>query len=146
MMNFTETKDMTATTIKNEIKAQIIKDITEALSNLYGEENVRMVRIVSSTSKKNELGVRAAIVDVNGDEVPASVTISVTSKPYTDSPASAKRKYTAFNFDAVAAEYEDYIEEKEVKELEKARLKEDKIARDKKTRAKKVQSKEDNNE
>ena len=143
MMNFTENKDYSASVIKNEIKNVVIENIMNALRDIDGDENVGMGRLGTSTSKKNEIVVRAAMVDVNGVEVPACVTISVTAKPYTDSPATAKRKYTAFDFDAAIAEYEDYIEQKAIKEAEKAELKAKKIAADKKARK---NAKEDINE
>lgn len=136
MMNFTENKDYTANTIKNEIKNAVIENIMNELRNIYGNENVGMGRLGTSTSKKNEIVVKAAMVDVNGTEVPACVTISVTAKPYTDSPATAKRKYTAFDFDAAIAEYEDYIEQKAIKEAEKADAKKKKIQKDETARKK----------
>lgn len=143
MMNFTENKDMTNSAIKNEIKNAVIENIMDALRNIDGDENVGMGRLGTSTSKKNEIVVKAAMVDVNGVEVPACVTISVTAKPYTDAPATAKRKYTAFDFDAAIAEYEDYVEQKAIKEAEKAELKAKKIARDEASRKKVKEAKED---
>ena len=56
MMNFTESKDYTQTKIKADAKAWTTEKIADALIELLGAENVGMVRLGTSSSKKNEIG------------------------------------------------------------------------------------------
>ena len=118
-MNFTESKDYTQTKIKADAKAWTTEKIADALIELLGAENVGMVRLGTSSSKKNEIGaVIGTVLTVDG-ELPVAVTINVSAKPYTDSPASAKRPYKAFDFVEARNEYEAYVDEKLAKEAER---------------------------
>lgn len=119
MMNFTESKDYTATKIKADAKAWTTEKITDALIELLGAENVGMVRLGTSSSKKNEIGAVIGSVLTADGEVPVAVTINVSAKPYTDSPASAKRPYKAFDFVEARNEYEAYVDDKLAKEAER---------------------------
>ena len=119
MMNFTESKDYTATKIKADAKAWTTEKITDALIELLGAENVGMVRLGTSSSKKNEIGAVIGSVLTADGEVPVAVTINVSAKPYTDSPASAKRPYKAFDFIEARNEYEAYVDDKLAKEAER---------------------------
>lgn len=130
MMNFVETKDYTPTKIKAEAKNWTTETIIAALAEALGAENVGMVRTGTSTSQKNEIGAVIGTVEVNGAEVPVAVTINVAAKPYTDAPATAKRRYDAFNFSAARQAYDDYVADKEAKTAEKAQAKAAKIAKD----------------
>lgn len=130
MMNFVETKEMTATKIKAEAKNWSTETIITALAEILGAENVGMVRTGTSTSQKNEIGAVIGTVEVDGAEVPVAVTINVAAKPYTDAPATAKRQYNAFDFAAARQAYEDYVADKEIKAAEKAQAKAAKIAKD----------------
>lgn len=130
MMNFVETKEMTATKIKAEAKNWTTETIITALAEILGAENVGMVRTGTSTSQKNEIGAVIGTVEVNGAEVPIAVTINVAAKPYTDAPATAKRQYDAFDFAAARQAYDDYVADKEIKAAEKAQAKAAKIAKD----------------
>lgn len=130
MMNFVETKEMTATKIKAEAKNWTNETIIAALAEILGAENVGMVRTGTSTSQKNEIGAVIGTVEVDGAEVPVAVTINVAAKPYTDAPATAKRQYDAFDFVAARQAYEDYVTDKETKAAEKAQAKAAKIAKD----------------
>ena len=130
MMNFVETKEMTATKIKAEAKNWTTETIITALAEILGAENVGMVRTGTSTSQKNEIGAVIGTVEVDGAEVPVAVTINVAAKPYTDAPATAKRQYNAFDFAAARQAYEDYVADKEIKAAEKAQAKAAKIAKD----------------
>lgn len=118
-MNFTESKDYTATKIKADAKAWTTEKITDALIELLGAENVGMVRLGTSSSKKNEIGAVIGSVLTADGEVPVAVTINVSAKPYTDSPASAKRPYKAFDFVEARNEYEAYVDDKLAKEAER---------------------------
>lgn len=130
MMNFVETKEMTATKIKAEAKNWTTETIITALAEILGAENVGMVRTGTSTSQKNEIGAVIGTVEVDGAEVPIAVTINVVAKPYTDAPATAKRQYDAFDFAAARQAYDDYVADKEIKAAEKAQAKAAKIAKD----------------
>lgn len=130
MMNFIETKEMTATKIKAEAKGWTTETIIAALAEVLGAENVGMVRTGTSTSQKNEIGAVIGTVEVDGAEVPIAVTINVAAKPYTDAPATAKRQYDAFDFIAARQAYDNYVADKEAKAAEKAQAKAAKIAKD----------------
>ena len=118
-MNFTESKDYTATKIKADAKAWTTEKIADALIELLGAGNVGMVRLGTSSSKKNEIGAVIGTVLTADGEVPVAVTINVSAKPYTDSPASAKRPYKAFDFVEARNEYEAYVDDKLAKEAER---------------------------
>ena len=119
MMNFTESKDYTQNKIKADAKAWTTEKITDALIELLGAENVGMVRLGTSSSKKNEIGAVIGSVLTADGELPVAVTINVSAKPYTDSPASAKRPYKAFDFVEARNEYEAYVDDKLAKEAER---------------------------
>lgn len=140
MMKFVESKEMTCTKIKNEAKTTVTENIIAALGDIYGAENVGMARTGSGDSKKNEVAVRIGTVEVGGEEVPICVTVNVSAKPYTDSPATAKRVYAAFDFDENTAAYEDYLTDKATKAAEKAELKAKKIAKDEAARKAKAEA------
>lgn len=118
-MNFTESKDYSSTKIKADAKAWTTEKITDALIELLGAENVGMVRLGTSSSKKNEIGAVIGTVLTADGELPVAVTINVSAKPYTDSPASAKRPYKAFDFVEARNEYEAYVDDKLAKEAER---------------------------
>ena len=142
MMNFVETKDYTPTKIKAEAKNWTTETIIAALAEILGAENVGMVRTGTSTSQKNEIGAVIGTVEVNGAEVPVAVTINVATKPYSDSPATAKRAYSAFRFVESRQAYEDYLSDKEAKTAEKAEAKAKKIEKDTAARKAKADSAE----
>lgn len=119
MMNFTESKDYSSAKIKADAKAWTTEKIADALIELLGKENVGMVRLGTSSSKKNEIGAVIGTVLTADGELPVAVTINVSAKPYTDSPASAKRPYKAFDFVEARNEYEAYVDDKLAKEAER---------------------------
>lgn len=142
MMNYVETKEMTATKVKAEAKGWTTDTIISALAEILGAENVGMVRTGSGSSQKNEIGAVIGTVDVNGVEKEVVVTINVAAKPYSDSPATAKRQYSAFNFASARQVYEDYLTDKETKAAEKAKVKAEKIEKDTAARKAKADSAE----
>ena len=129
-MNFTETKDYTQTKVKADAKAWTTEKVLEALVELLGAENVGMVRTGSTSSKKNEIGAVIGNVLTADGELPVAVTINISAKPYTDSPASAKRPYKAFDFVEARNDYEVYVDEKLTKEAEKKAAKALKVKND----------------
>lgn len=142
MMNYVENKEMTATKVKAEAKGWTTDTIISALAEILGAENVGMVRTGSGSSQKNEIGAVIGTVDVNGEEKEVVVTINVAAKPYSDSPATAKRQYSAFNFASARQIYEDYLTDKETKAAEKAKVKAEKIEKDTAARKAKADSAE----
>lgn len=142
MMKFVETKDYSCTKIKAEAKSWTTETIIAALAEVLGAENVGMVRTGTSASQKNEIGAVIGTVEVDGAEVPVAVTINVAAKPYTDTPATAKRQYDAFNFVAARQAYDDYVTDKETKAAEKAQSKAEKIAKDTAARKAKAENAE----
>ena len=142
MMKFVETKDYSCTKIKTEAKGWTTETVIAALAEVLGTENVGMVRTGSGTSQKNEIGAVIGTVDVNGEEKEVVVTINVAAKPYSDSPATAKRAYSAFSFVESRQAYEDYLSDKEAKTAEKAEAKAKKIEKDTAARKAKADSAE----
>lgn len=142
MMNYVETKEMTATKVKAEAKGWTTDTIISALAEILGAENVGMVRTGSGSSQKNEIGAVIGTVDVNGEEKEVVVTINVAAKPYSDSSATAKRAYSAFSFAESRQAYEDYLSDKEAKAAEKAEAKAKKIEKDTAARKAKADSAE----
>ena len=141
-MKFVETKDYSCTKIKAEAKNWTTETIIAALAEILGAENVGMVRTGTSTSQKNEIGAVIGTVDVNGEEKEVVVTINVATKPYSDSPATAKRAYSAFGFVESRQAYEDYLSGKEARTAEKAEAKAKKIEKDAAARKAKADSAE----
>lgn len=123
-------KEMTVAAVKTMAKAQVMEDIINFLAEKYGADNAKMVRFGTPTSKKNEIGVRIDSVETENFEVnDMVVTVNVTAKEPANRK-SAKKTYVAFDFDAAAEEYDEYIIDKNTKAAEKAKTKEEKIAKD----------------
>lgn len=123
-------KEMTVAAVKTMAKAQVMEDIINFLAEKYGADNAKMVRFGTSTSKKNEIGVRIDSVETENFEVNEMVvTVNVTAKEPVNRK-TAKKTYVAFDFDAAAEEYDEYIIDKNTKAAEKAKVKEEKIAKD----------------
>ena len=141
MADFTISKDMTAKGAKDATKAEVYNEVIwNALVAAYGEDNVRWVRTGSATSPKNEIAVRAKTVDVgDGFETAVCVTVSAAAKDFSERKTDKKGTIPAFDFDAAAQRYDDYLIEKETKAADKAAAKEKKIASDEKRRAAKAQ-------
>ena len=128
-MNFTMSKDNSIAKIKAEAKVSVTDMLLEKLSEIFGAENVGMVRVGNSTSKSHEIGVRLGTVTEGSETYDICATVNATAKEFVDRKAS-KKIYTAFNFDAARKEYEDYLNDKAVKESEKAAAKAKKIEKD----------------
>lgn len=137
MADFTISKDMTAKGAKDATKAEVYNEVIwNALVAAYGEDNVRWVRTGSATSPKNEIAVRAKTVDVgDGFETAICVTVSAAAKDFSERKTDKKGTIPAFDFDAAAQRYDDYLEEKAAKAVDAAEKKAKKIASDEKRRA-----------
>lgn len=133
MMNVKINKEMTITATKAQAKAQIMEDIMNFLIDKYGEDNAKMIRFGTSTSKKNEIGVRIGTVETEDGEVnDMVVTINATAKEPVNRKTD-KKTYVAFDFDAAVSEYNTYLIDKNTKETEKKAAKEKAIAKKKST-------------
>ena len=129
MMNFTMSKDNSIAKIKAEAKVSVTDMLLEKLSEIFGAENVGMVRVGNSTSKSNEIGVRLGTVTEGSETYDICATVNATAKEFVDRKTS-KKTYAAFDFDAARQEYEDYLDDKAAKESEKAAAKAKKIEKD----------------
>lgn len=136
MKNIEITKDYTVTKAKADAKTDIMSVIFSAVTDIYGEDNVAMVR-TGGTSKTNEIGVVIGTASVDGENVPVCVTINASAKDFVERKTKSKT-FAAFDFAAAKEEYEDYIQEKADKDAEKAAAKQKKIAADKAKREEKA--------
>lgn len=134
MMNYEISKDMTITSVKTEAKNQFTNMLIEMLQEKFGEDNVKMVR-TGATSKANEIGIRVGTVTEGGYEMPLVITMKPAVKEFKDR-STARKTYTAFDFDKAAQDYDDYLTEKATKKANSERAKTEKIARDTAQRAK----------
>lgn len=137
-MTYNVTKTATVTKIQAAAKQDVLKMLQEFFVEKFGDENVGMVRTGSGTSKVNELAVRFAVADDNGQEFPMSFTVNPVVKTWADRQAP-KKFYPAFDFDVQRQVYEDYLIENEEKEAKAKQKKEEKIERDTKAREQKAQ-------
>ncbi len=136
MKNIEITKDYTVTKAKADAKTDIMSVIFSAVTDIYGEDNVAMVR-TGGTSKTNEIGVVIGTASVDGEDVPVCVTINASAKDFVERKTKSKT-FATFDFAAAKEEYEDYIQEKADKDAEKAAAKQKKIAADKAKREEKA--------
>jgi hypothetical protein len=99
------------------VKEEMISKIMNFLKEEYGDENVGMVR-VGTSSETNEIGVRVGELVEDGFTYDLCMTISGTVKSHKD---KITKKYTvpAFDFEYSRENYENYMREKKEKELEK---------------------------
>lgn len=127
MNTFTVTKDFGITKVSAKAKADVNRIIMNALAEAYGEDNVKMVRVGSST-ETNSIGVRVGELIEDGFSYELCLTVDSTVKSHKD---KVTKRYTveAFDFDSAAAKYENYIDEKAQAERERAEKKTKDIAK-----------------
>ena len=130
MMNVTITKDFGTGKANAQAKTVLTEIITKALVEVFGEENVAMIR-TGGTSQVNEIGVRmGTITDADGFSYDFCATVNPTIKGFKE---RVTKRYTveAFDFDSVRQAYIDHTkataEAKETKSEAKAK----KAAKDK---------------
>lgn len=140
MMNYELTKENTNAKIKSAAKADLIELFIQFLKKEFGDENVAMLRTGGMT-KTNEIGVKIGTVDINGEENYIVATLNPTIKEFEDRK-TAKKTYTAFDFEQAAEEYENYLSEKAEKAATAKKVKEENIARDAARRKKKEEEEE----
>ena len=135
MMNVTITKDFGTGKANAQAKAMLTEIITKALVEVFGEENVAMVR-TGGTSQVNEIGVRmGTITDADGFSYDFCATINPTIKGFKE---RVTKRYTveAFDFDSARQAYIDDTTAKAEEKKAKAEAKAKKIAEDKAKREK----------
>lgn len=115
MATFKVTKEMTATKIKNAIKANLLNDFEQFLVQKYGESAVGMVRYGSTP--KNELAFTVGTVYEDSVEYDAVATINPTVKDWKEKKTKS-RTTDAFNFEEYKADYENYWTDKANKQAE----------------------------
>ena len=115
MATFKVTKEMTATKIKNAIKANLIDDFEQFLVQKYGENAVGMVRYGSTP--KNELAFIVGSIEDEGFEYDVVATVNPTVKDWKEKKTRS-RTTDAFDFEQYKADYNDYLTEKATKQAE----------------------------
>lgn len=115
MANYTITKDMTATKIKNNVKIDLFNEFEIFLKEKYGAENVAMVRYGSTP--KNELAFVVGAVNDEGFEYDLVATINPTVKDWKEKKTKS-RTTEAFDFEQYKEDYDNYLTEKATKQAE----------------------------
>jgi hypothetical protein len=141
MFNYELSKENTNAKIKAAAKADLTAMFMDFLKEKFGDENVSMIRTGGMT-KTNEIGVRVGTVDINGEPADLVATFNPTIKEF-ENRQTAKKTYTAFDFESAATDYENYLEEKQMKAVAAKELKEKNIARDTAKRKKKEEEEEE---
>lgn len=130
MTNIVITKDFGTGKANAQAKAELTEIIINALAQVFGDENVAMVRTGGST-QVNEIGVKiGTITDIDGYEYDFCATINPTIKGFKE---KVTKRYTveAFDFETVKQAYIDDVTAKAAEKEAKANTKAEKIAKDK---------------
>lgn len=130
MKNIVITKDFGTGKANAQAKAELTEIIINALAQVFGDENVAMVRTGGST-QVNEIGVKiGTITDIDGYEYDFCATINPTIKGFKE---KVTKRYTveAFDFETVKQAYIDDVTAKAAEKEAKANTKAEKIAKDK---------------
>lgn len=130
MTNIVITKDFGTGKANAQAKAELTEIIINALAQVFGDENVAMVRTGGST-QVNEIGVKiGTITDIDGYEYDFCATINPTIKGFKE---KVTKRYTveAFDFETVKQSYIDDVTAKTAEKEAKANTKAEKIAKDK---------------
>lgn len=137
MTNIVITKDFGTGKANAQAKTELTEIIINALAQVYGDENVAMVRTGGST-QVNEIGVKiGTITDIDGYEYDFCATINPTIKGFKE---KVTKRYTveAFDFETVKQSYIDDVAAKAAEKEAKANIKAEKIAKDKALRVAKL--------
>ena len=130
MKNIVITKDFGTGKANAQTKAELTEIIINALAQVFGDENVAMVRTGGST-QVNEIGVKiGTITDIDGYEYDFCATINPTIKGFKE---KVTKRYTveAFDFETAKQSYIDDVAAKIAEKEAKANTKAEKIAKDK---------------
>ena len=115
MATFKVTKEMTATKIKNAIKANLLNEFEQFLVQKYGDNAVGMVRYGSTP--KNELAFIVGSIEDDGFEYDVVATVNPTVKDWKEKKTKS-RTTDAFDFEQYKADYDNYLTEKATKQAE----------------------------
>ena len=130
MKNIVITKDFGTGKANAQVKVELTEIIINALAQVFGDENVAMVRTGGST-QVNEIGVKiGTITDIDGYEYDFCATINPTIKGFKE---KVTKRYTveAFDFETAKQSYIDDVTAKIAEKEAKANTKAEKIAKDK---------------
>ena len=144
MKNIVITKDFGTGKANTQAKAELTEIIMNALAQVFGDENVAMVRSGGST-QVNEIGVKiGTITDIDGYEYDFCATINPTIKGFKE---KVTKRYTveAFDFETVKQSYIDDVAAKTAEKEAKANTKAEKIAKDKAIREAKKKANDEAN-
>lgn len=144
MKNVVITKDFGTGKANVQAKAELTEIIMNALAQVFGDENVAMVRTGGST-QVNEIGVKiGTITDIDGYEYDFCATINPTIKGFKE---KVTKRYTveAFDFETVKQSYIDDVAAKTAEKEAKANTKAEKIAKDKAIREAKKKANDEAN-
>lgn len=144
MKNVVITKDFGTGKANVQAKAELTEIIMNALAQVFGDENVAMVRTGGST-QVNEIGVKiGTITDIDGYEYDFCATINPTIKGFKE---KVTKRYTveAFDFETVKQSYIDDVAAKTAEKEAKANIKAEKIAKDKAIREAKKKANDEAN-
>ena len=117
-LNFTVSKQETATKIKTKVKAAMTEWIMAKLAEEFGEDAVAIVR----NGKVNEIAVMVGSCEDGTDVNPIVVTIDPITKDCT-TYATDRRKHVPYDFAAAKDTYEKYLAGKEAKAIANAEVK-----------------------
>lgn len=131
MKTYTITKDFGWSKAATAIKADITSDFLEFLNEKYG--TAEQIRVKSGTTETNEIAFSAAIVNEDGEQYTAYVSLNPTVKPWKTRPYG-KGERKAFDFEGVAKRFRDWVADTAKKKTENAKKKEKKIVADTKRR------------
>ena len=115
MATFKVTKEMTATKIKNAIKANLLDEFEQFLVQKYGDNAVGMVRYGSTP--KNELAFIVGSVDDDGFMYDVVATVNPTVKDWKEKKTKS-RTTEAFDFEQYKTDYDNYLTDKATKQAE----------------------------
>ena len=115
MATFKVTKEMTATKIKNAIKANLLNDFEQFLMQKYSDNAVGMVRYGSTP--KIERALIVGSIEDDGFEYDVVATINPTVKDWKEKKTKS-RTTDAFDFEQYKADYDNYLTEKATKQAE----------------------------
>ena len=131
MTTYTITKDFGWSKAATAIKAEITQDFLDFLAEKYG--TVAQIRTASGSTETNEIAFSAALVNEDGEQYTAYVSLNPTVKPWRTRPYG-KGERKAFDFEGVAKRFRDWVADTAKKKADAAVKKDKKIAADEKRR------------
>lgn len=131
MKTYNITKDFGWSKAATAIKADITTDFLDFLTEKYG--TAAQIRTKSGTTETNEIAFTAALVNEDGEQYTAYVSLNPTVKPWKTRPYG-KTERKAFDFESVAKRFTEWVKETAQKKADATEKKAKKIAADNKRR------------